>query len=140
MYDWLSELPADGSVHVVTANRRLARALREVYAERQIAAGSKAWLSPEVRAVQDWYATLADKVDAKFARPIRINEQQSCGKNACVLRSAIRTSTLPCWPDCVAVPGNACTIGSCPSHGSGTPPRVRISSYSREWHCTMRSF
>lgn len=77
MYDWLSELPADGSVHVVTANRRLARALREVYAERQIAAGSKAWLSPEVRAVQDWYATLADKVDAKFARPIRINEQQS---------------------------------------------------------------
>ncbi len=77
MYDWLRELPADGSVHVVTPNRRLARALREAHAERQIAAGNTAWRSPEIRAVQDWYLALAECVPAGRALPVRLNEQQA---------------------------------------------------------------
>ncbi len=77
MYDWLSELPADGSVHVVTPNQRLARALRAAHAERQIAAGNTAWRSPEIRAVQDWYLALAECVPAGLALPVRLNEQQA---------------------------------------------------------------
>lgn len=77
MYDWLSELPADGSVHVVTPNRRLARALRQAHAEQHIAAGLTAWRSPEIRAVQDWYLVLAECVPAGRAMPVRLNEQQA---------------------------------------------------------------
>lgn len=77
MYDWLSDLPHDCSVHVVTPNRRIARVLREAYAARQLAAGSIAWRTPPVYALTDWYRVLADDLPTTGDVALRINEQQA---------------------------------------------------------------
>ncbi len=77
MYDWLSDIPADRNVQVLTPNRRLARSLREAHAERQLAAGRRAWRSPRIFALQDWYAVLAASLPSGYPMPVRMNEQQA---------------------------------------------------------------
>lgn len=54
-YPWLPDA-VNGGAEIVTANRRLARDLATNYGEQQIAAGSKAWLTPPILFWQDWLA------------------------------------------------------------------------------------
>ncbi len=77
MYDWLSDIPADRNVQVVTPNRRLARHLREAHAAAQLAAGRAAWRSPEIFALTDWYSVLAAGLSSGYPAPARLNEQQA---------------------------------------------------------------
>jgi len=53
MYQWLSEAVENNSI-VITANRRLARALKSTYNKEQLAHGHKAWLSPNIRFLNEW--------------------------------------------------------------------------------------
>lgn len=77
MYEWLRDLPADCSVHVVTPNRRLARKLRESHAAQRVASGAVAWRTPPVYALQDWYLQLADALPVTARVPVCINQSQS---------------------------------------------------------------
>lgn len=77
MYDWLNELPGDGSAHVVTPTRRLARMLRAAHAKFRLAAGESAWASPAIFALQDWYVALAERRLPTDTFPVRVNEQQA---------------------------------------------------------------
>lgn len=43
---------------IITASRRLARALRSDYGQQQLARGHKAWLSPNIRYLDDWLASI----------------------------------------------------------------------------------
>ena len=76
MYDWLSESLLEGGT-VVTANRRLARVLKEHYALQLQASGATAWRSPEIIAWPDWLAQLCDKARAQETLPAHINAHQS---------------------------------------------------------------
>ncbi len=53
MYQWLSEAVENNSI-VITASRRLARVLNSEYGKEQLALGNKAWLSPNIRFLDDW--------------------------------------------------------------------------------------
>ncbi|NCF74088.1 MAG: hypothetical protein GWP67_11375 [Gammaproteobacteria bacterium] len=76
MYDWLLDsLANDGTV--VTANRRLARVLRESFSVAQVRAGRRAWRSPEVLTWQDWMLSLSNKALEQKVLPARINAHQS---------------------------------------------------------------
>jgi len=76
-YPILDDFPEDGSAHIVAANRRLARALQQAWADRQVDAGRSAWRTPAIHALSDWYPVLAERVIADEALPARINDLQS---------------------------------------------------------------
>ena len=76
-YQWLDAALADGGI-VVTANRRLQRELKRVHSERQLAAGLKAWPTPEIHFVADWLGLLFEKSRIDDSLPLRINAQSSC--------------------------------------------------------------
>ncbi len=76
MYDWLAEsLHTSGTV--VTANRRLARVLRDEYGAQQLRAGATAWQTPAIMAWQDWLVTVSDSAEPQDVLPTRINTHQS---------------------------------------------------------------
>lgn len=76
MYNWLSEaLKGDSSV--ITANRRLARVLRDRFDGQQIAAGRSAWRSPSIESWHDWLMQSLRRADRQEALPTIINAQQS---------------------------------------------------------------
>jgi hypothetical protein len=56
MYQWLSEAVENNSI-VITASRRLARVLHSEYGKERLALGDKAWLSPNIRFLDDWLAS-----------------------------------------------------------------------------------
>lgn len=62
---------------VVTANRRLARALIDQFAADQLATGAKAWRSPSILAWPDWLVSLCDSALQPDDLPTRINALQS---------------------------------------------------------------
>ncbi len=72
MYDWLRNTFEEPTT-VVTANRRLARLLRDEYGQQQLAAGVAAWRSPEIVAWPDWVARLVANDGGKT----RLNSHQS---------------------------------------------------------------
>jgi len=76
MYDWLSDSISNSGT-VVTANRRVARALRDEYSKQQTRAGKKAWRSPEIYAWPDWLSRLANDVIDQDELPIRVSAIQS---------------------------------------------------------------
>ena len=76
MYAWLSDALRDNAT-VVTANRRLARVLRQHYGELQVAAGRQAWSSPEIHAWDDWLNVLLRTDADQSSLPTLINSQQS---------------------------------------------------------------
>lgn len=76
-YSWLGEILARNDIHLVTANRRLARTLRLAHADQQLARGTEAWRSPPIYALPDWFALLLDKVDHIERRPLLLTGQQS---------------------------------------------------------------
>ena len=76
MYDWLGE-SLQGSGTVVTANRRLARVLRDEFGARQLSAGATAWRTPAIVAWQDWLVTVCNGARQQDVLPMRINAHQS---------------------------------------------------------------
>lgn len=53
MYHWLPEAVESNSI-VITASRRFARVLGSEYGKEKLALGHKAWLSPNIRVLDDW--------------------------------------------------------------------------------------
>lgn len=75
MYGWLPE-DCDEASQVVTASRRLARALTAEYNSRQVAGGRTAWLTPVIVAWPDWQARLFASA-GPGSQPARLNAHQS---------------------------------------------------------------
>ena len=76
MYDWLSEALEGRSV-VVTANRRLARVLRQRFDQAQLGAGRSAWETPVIESWPDWLMLMLRNAERQQALPTIINAQQS---------------------------------------------------------------
>ncbi len=76
MYEWLSDALHHPST-VITANLRLARVLREEFAEQRLRAGALAWRSPEIYSWQHWLESIIATVTKQENLPTRINAQQS---------------------------------------------------------------
>ncbi|MCO4810280.1 MAG: PD-(D/E)XK nuclease family protein [Gammaproteobacteria bacterium] len=76
MYDWL---PAalGGTSTVITANRRLARVLKQEFARRQVDAGVLAWPSPRIFAWPDWLDAQLRDAGRQEDLPTRINAYHS---------------------------------------------------------------
>ncbi len=76
MYSWLSDALRDDAT-VITANRRLARVLGQVYNEQQLAAGRKGWASPAIHSWHDWLTLLLRGASVQGDLPTQINAHQS---------------------------------------------------------------
>ncbi len=76
MYEWLPDALQGGST-VVTANRRLARTLRQEFAQQRLQAGELAWRSPDIHSWQDWLENLLQSAADQDALPTKINQHQS---------------------------------------------------------------
>ena len=76
MYDWLCDALHPPAT-VVTANRRLARVLRQEFADRQIRDGRPAWPSPAIHAWPDWLTLSLDLASHQVSLPVRLNAHQS---------------------------------------------------------------
>lgn len=76
MYEWLTDA-LHGPSTVVTANRRLARVLREKFADQQLSDGQVAWTSPAVHSWKDWLDKQLLGASDPATLPTRINEHQS---------------------------------------------------------------
>ena len=76
MYDWLPEALLERGT-VITANRRLARALQQQFAAGQIEAGVGAWQTPRIYAWADWLKIMLEEADAQEDLPTRINHHHS---------------------------------------------------------------
>ena len=76
MYDWLPEAVADNAT-VITVNRRLARVLADASAQHQVAAGRRAWRTPQILAWPDWLDTMLQEVQGQESAPTRINRYHS---------------------------------------------------------------
>ncbi|MDJ0909550.1 MAG: PD-(D/E)XK nuclease family protein [Woeseiaceae bacterium] len=77
MYAWLDDALSASDSYVITANRRLARDLRQAWGERQVAAGRTVWPTPAIRYINDWFSELADALPPADRLPARINSQHS---------------------------------------------------------------
>ena len=73
--DWLVEA-IDAGTEIVTANRRLARALSHRYAQYQVERGTTAWLTPAVIYWRDWLGRLVDTAASRADIP-RVLDRQS---------------------------------------------------------------
>ena len=71
-YPWLREALASGA-EVVTANRRLARALRQAFDEQQLARGLRSWHTPRIIPWSAWPGSLLERCDASGSVPCRIH-------------------------------------------------------------------
>lgn len=76
MHDWLYDACEDGA-EVVTANRRLARQLGELYNRQQLQLYKSAWQSPSVTAWRDWVKRQLASVQTNAATSILISSAQS---------------------------------------------------------------
>jgi len=76
MYQWLTDA-LQGPSTVISANRRLARVLREAFTEQQLQSGKLAWQSPAIYSWQDWLEKLTLSASDQDALPTRINQHQS---------------------------------------------------------------
>jgi len=76
MYQWLPDA-LQGPSSVITANRRLARVLREAFANQQLQADKLAWESPAIDAWQDWLENRMRGATDQASLPTRINAHQS---------------------------------------------------------------
>jgi len=74
MYQWLTEAAENNSI-IITASRRLARVLNEEFGKQQLARGHKAWLSPNIRYLDDWLSSVVNS--ARDTLPITLNGHAS---------------------------------------------------------------
>lgn len=73
-YAWLEAALGEGG-EIVTASRRLARDLRQVYGERRLAAGHEAWPTPAIRPWDAWLNALLDEAGDGAGIPQRLATQ-----------------------------------------------------------------
>src|SRR5690606_20593070 len=71
-YHWLDEALASGA-EVVTANKRLARALRQAFDEQQLARGLRSWHTPRIIPWSAWPGSLLERCNASGSVPLRIH-------------------------------------------------------------------
>jgi ATP-dependent helicase/nuclease subunit B len=76
MYDWLGDA-LHNEATVVTANRRLARVLRQQFNQQQVAAGHIAWAAPAIASWKDWLTRALRSTDTQASLPTLINQHQS---------------------------------------------------------------
>ena len=76
MYDWLGDA-SHNEATVVTANRRLARVLRQQFNQQQVAAGHIAWAAPAIDSWRDWLTRALRSADTQASLPTFINQHQS---------------------------------------------------------------
>jgi probable DNA repair protein len=76
MYQWLSDA-LQGPSTVITANRRLARVLRQEFARQQVQLDRSAWESPAIFSWQDWLAQTVQGATDQAELPARLNSHQS---------------------------------------------------------------
>lgn len=76
MYEWLPGA-LDGTSTIITANRRLARVLKQEYARRQVESGVLAWPSPAIFAWPDWLDAQLRDAARQEDLPTRINSYHS---------------------------------------------------------------
>ena len=76
MYKWLTESLLESGT-IVTANRRLARHLKQEYALQQQDRRITAWESPRVMALQDWLLATVSGAHEQASIATRINAHQS---------------------------------------------------------------
>ncbi|MGI9235341.1 MAG: PD-(D/E)XK nuclease family protein [Woeseiaceae bacterium] len=76
MYQWLQDA-LQGPSTVITANRRLARVLRQVFAAQQVKLDRTAWESPAILAWQDWLIRSVESATTQSELPTRLNSLQS---------------------------------------------------------------
>jgi probable DNA repair protein len=74
MYQWLTEAAENNST-IITASRRLARVLNSEFDKQRLALGHKAWLSPEIRFLDEWLASIVNTTAE--ALPILLNNHAS---------------------------------------------------------------
>ena len=77
MHEWL--LPEiDAGATVVTASRRLSRALAAEYADARVAAGDTAWATPRIASYGQWLTRILDEAAGESAHaPYRLSAAQS---------------------------------------------------------------
>lgn len=73
-YSWLDDALASGA-EIVTASRRLARELRRVHDERQLARGRGAWRTPRIVSWDSWLNAFVDASDSMMRWPLRLHPQ-----------------------------------------------------------------
>ena len=112
MYEWLPESLSKAGT-VVTANRRLSRALKDQFALQQLAAGEKAWRSPEIYAWQDWLVQLTSDISDQDNLPTRLNANQSQVLWERCLRKEVGNAEagIPSLYGCAVRHGNGWLIG-----------------------------
>jgi len=76
MSDWLDAALSNSS-QVVTASRRLARSLQAEFARQRMAAGARAWESPQILSWHDWLSRLIADGDVLADVPVPISSHQS---------------------------------------------------------------
>jgi len=76
MYQWLSDA-LQGPSTVITANRRLARVLRQEFARQQTQLEKGAWESPAIFSWQDWLLLTVQSATDQAELPARLNTHQS---------------------------------------------------------------
>ncbi|HEX2138148.1 MAG TPA: hypothetical protein VHG33_00400, partial [Woeseiaceae bacterium] len=75
-YAWLDDAVGAGA-DIVTASRRLARELRRVYDERQLARGLRSWRTPRIVSWEAWLNGFPDESNPGVAWPQRLHPQAS---------------------------------------------------------------
>ena len=76
MYEWLQDALDDSSC-LVTANQRLARDLKQTWGAHQVASGTSAWRTPEIRPLRQWVAELVASSGDLASLPTVIDAHQS---------------------------------------------------------------
>ena len=76
MYLWLDSALSESS-QVVTASRRLARVLRQEYAQQRVLAGDTVWQTPVIQAWTDWISELVNMHGEQLSLPTVITPHQS---------------------------------------------------------------
>jgi len=76
MYQWLSDA-LQGPSTVITANRRLARVLRQEFARQQVQLKKGAWETPAIFSWQDWLLLTFQGATDQAELPARLNAHQS---------------------------------------------------------------
>ena len=71
-YSWLPAALASGA-EIVTANKRLARVLRQAFDEQQLAGGLLSWHTPRIIPWSAWPGSLLERCDASVSVPLRIH-------------------------------------------------------------------
>jgi probable DNA repair protein len=76
MYLWLDSALSESS-QVITASRRLARVLRQEYAQQRVLAGDTVWQTPVIQAWSDWLSDLVGGHGNQLSLPTVITSHQS---------------------------------------------------------------